>query len=379
MTRLMTIFNKRKFLHYILMYWLIYTIGNNKKRNKIKLLYENMLTTYVSMADDIFGNNKANNPSIQDYMFEIVDSNKYQVNELEDVPMAKTYYSKKNEEKKIITNIKYVKTEVEQEKELALFEEYKKTYLSPKQISTSKIKLEKSEKSEKREISKKKNYQIKNERQDTNQNNSYKVYSLTETNNNNNSINTEKSQEGSRYGRRNEYKGLSKINTNIGSVNNRYSGVKTEENADNQYRGYQYKGYSRSTNNNNVINDNNLSDINQKEPQKDEGGKRGQKHVYISKYSNTDENENKKVYSNYKNNFIDKDQIKGSDNKSSYSYKYKINNTESDKDKNKYNKGDISYQSKSSSYSNKTKPERKTYHSSSYNFSKYNKNNNDKK
>jgi hypothetical protein len=125
------------------MYWLIYTISNNKKRNKIKLLYENMLTTYVSMADDIFGNNKANNPSIQDYMFEIVDSNKYQVNELEDVPMAKTYYSKKNEEKKIVTNIKYVKTEVEQEKELALFEEYKKTYLSPKQISTSKIKLEK--------------------------------------------------------------------------------------------------------------------------------------------------------------------------------------------------------------------------------------------
>ena len=148
MTRLMTIFNKRKFLHYILMYWLIYTISNNKKRNKIKILYENMLTTYVSMADDIFGNNKANNPSIQDYMFEIVDSNKYQVNELEDVPMAKTYYSKKNEEKKIVTNIKYLKTEVEQEKELALFEEYKKTYLSPKQMSTSKIKLEKSEKRE---------------------------------------------------------------------------------------------------------------------------------------------------------------------------------------------------------------------------------------
>ena len=376
MTRLMTIFNKRKFLHYILMYWLIYTISNNKKRNKIKLLYENMLTTYVSMADDIFGNNKTDNPSIQDYMFEIVDSNKYQVNELEDVPMAKTYYSKKNEEKKIVTNIKYVKTEVEHEKELALFEEYKRTYLSPRQSSTSQIKLEKNEK---REISKKKNYQIKNERQDTNQNNSYKVYSLTETSNKDNSIKTEKSQEGTRYGRRNEYKGFSKVNANIGSTNNRYSSVKTEENADNQYRRYNYKGHSRSTNNNDAINVNNLTDINQKEQKKDEEGKRGRKHVYISKYSNTDGNDDKKVYSNYKNNTIDKDKIRGSDNKLSYSYKYKNNNTESDKDKNKYNKGDISYQSKSSSYSNKTKPERKTYYSSSYNFSKYNKNNNDKK
>jgi hypothetical protein len=327
------------------------------------------------MADDIFGNNQTNNPSIQDYMFEIVDSNKYQVKELEDVPMAKTYYSKKNEEKKIVTNIKYVKTEIEHEKELALFEEYKKTYLSPRQSSTSQIKLEKSDK---RDNSKKKDYQIKNERLDTNQNNLYKGYSLTETNNNYNSINTEKSQEGSRYGRRNEYKGFSKINTNTGSANNRYLGIKNKENADNQYRGYKYKGHSRSTNNNNVINVNNLSDIKQKEQKKDEGGKRGEKHVYISKYNNTDGNEDKKVYNNYRNNIIDKDQIKGSDNKTSYRYKYK-NNTESDKDKNKYNKGDISYQSKSSSYSSKTKPERKSYYSSSYNFSKYNKNNNDKK
>ena len=76
------------------MYWLIYTISNNKKRNKIKLLYENMLTTYVSMADDIFGNNQTNNPSIQDCMFEIIDTDKYQVKRIEDVPIAKVYYSK---------------------------------------------------------------------------------------------------------------------------------------------------------------------------------------------------------------------------------------------------------------------------------------------
>ena len=116
MTRLITIFNKRKFLHYIVMYWLIYTLSTIKKRNQIKMLYENMLTTYVSMADDIFGKNQKNNPSIQDCMFEIIDTDKYQVKELEDVPIAKIYYSKKNGEKKIITNIKYIEKEIEDEK-----------------------------------------------------------------------------------------------------------------------------------------------------------------------------------------------------------------------------------------------------------------------
>ena len=110
------------------MYWFIYTINAVKKRNKMKILYENMLTTYVSMADDIFGKNQKNNPSIQDFMFEIVDTNKYQVKELEDVPMAKTYYSKKKSEKKIVTNIKYINRDIEEEKETIIYNKTKNYY-----------------------------------------------------------------------------------------------------------------------------------------------------------------------------------------------------------------------------------------------------------
>ena len=94
----------------------------------MKMLYENMLTTYVSMADDIFGKNQKNNPSIQDCMFEIVDTNKYQVKQLEDVPIAKTYYSKKKEEKKIITNIKYKDRDFEENKETTIYKEVNKYY-----------------------------------------------------------------------------------------------------------------------------------------------------------------------------------------------------------------------------------------------------------
>ena len=106
-TSLIRFHNQKVFLHKIITYWLIYCISATKKRSKLKILYENMLTTYMSMADDIFGKNQKNNPSIQDFMFEIVDTDKYQVKELEDVPIAKTYYSKKKEEKKVVTNIKY--------------------------------------------------------------------------------------------------------------------------------------------------------------------------------------------------------------------------------------------------------------------------------
>ena len=127
-TTLIRFHNQRSFIHKILMYWFLYSINVAKKRNQMKMLYENMLTTYVSMADDIFGKNQKNNPSIQDCMFEIVDTNKYQVKQLEDVPIAKTYYSKKKEEKKIITNIKYIDRDFEENKETTIYKEVNKYY-----------------------------------------------------------------------------------------------------------------------------------------------------------------------------------------------------------------------------------------------------------
>ena len=115
LTRLLILYNKRRFSHYIIMYWYVYTINRIKKRNKIKALYENMMNTYVNMADDVFGNNKIENPSIQDAMYEAVESNKFQMRQYDDVPLARNYYSKKMGTKKIVTNIMYVKKEKEYE------------------------------------------------------------------------------------------------------------------------------------------------------------------------------------------------------------------------------------------------------------------------
>ena len=128
-TKLIKLYNRRKYLHYILMSWFLHTMSNIKKRTQMKLLYENMLTTYVSMADDMFGNNKLNNPSIQDCMFEIIDTNKFQTRELDDVPIAKMYYANKKGGRNIITETHFIQKEINEEKEHTFFKEINKKYL----------------------------------------------------------------------------------------------------------------------------------------------------------------------------------------------------------------------------------------------------------
>ena len=66
-----------------------------------------MLNTYMNLADDVFGNNQKENPSVQDALFEAVDSTKFQTKTLQDVPLAKEYYEKKKEITKVNTNITY--------------------------------------------------------------------------------------------------------------------------------------------------------------------------------------------------------------------------------------------------------------------------------
>ena len=94
-TRVNTVFSKKKFLHYILIAWLAYTRTINQKRNNVKVIYENMLSTYMNLADDVFGSNQKENPSVQDALFEAVDSNKFQTKDIQDVPLAQRYYEKK--------------------------------------------------------------------------------------------------------------------------------------------------------------------------------------------------------------------------------------------------------------------------------------------
>jgi hypothetical protein len=261
MTRLITIFNKRKFLHYIVMYWLIYTLSTIKKRNQIKMLYENMLTTYVSMADDIFGKNQKNNPSIQDCMFEIIDTDKYQVKRIEDVPIAKVYYSKKSEEKKIITNVKYIEKELEVEKDYTIYKETNKKYYSK----------EKNNKNEYRE----KSYEKRNKTDEKEL--SYKKVYNTNTNksaNNYNTIYKGKSEYGSgNYtykGRRNE---PNIIDTTINKEN--------DENS--QKRKYIKTNYSFKGNNNKTDIDTNINDKNDKIQY-------GSNYSYKGKIINTDGN-----------------------------------------------------------------------------------------
>ena len=105
LTRVNTVFSKRKYLHFIIIAWLAYTRTIIQKRTHVKSLYENMINTYMNIADDIFGNNQKENPSVQDAIFEAVDSDKFQTKDVPDVPIANKYYEKKKEITKITKNI----------------------------------------------------------------------------------------------------------------------------------------------------------------------------------------------------------------------------------------------------------------------------------
>ena len=296
LTRLMLVFNRRKFLHYIIMYWFIYSISNIKKRNKIKLLYENMLTTYVSMADDIFGNNRENNPSVQDCMFEILDSNKYQIKDLEDVPIAKSYYSKKQGDKKAFSKIKYISQEFYKTKDLS-------------NRSYPKNKTEGDIESEKREIILNNNT-YSNDYDNSGRRIKYKNlkysqrgYSLTDNNEN---LEGGNKYESSNY----NYKIFSKNDKFPENANN----IKIEENQIDNTKRYNYNDkYTNNIYNNNI----------EKKTTKDEDLKRYNKNVYISKYSKSKDNQDNS-YNNVN--------IKEQERRDLYSDNNKYIDTENNKD-----------------------------------------------
>ena len=108
LTRINSVLAKRRYLHYIILSWLAYTRNINRKRKHVKALYENMLNTYMHMADDVFGNNQKENPSVQDALFEAVESDKFHTKDARDVPVAEQYYVDKKEIKKVTTNVTYI-------------------------------------------------------------------------------------------------------------------------------------------------------------------------------------------------------------------------------------------------------------------------------
>ena len=137
-TRIYSTISKKKYLHFILIAWLSYVITIKKKRTNVKSLYQNMITTYMNMADDVFGNNQINNPSVQDALYEAVNTNKFRTKNLQDVPIAKEYYNLK---KKTITTmsqqvIKYYGINEDKENETKDFSN-SKSFLSNQSITTS--------------------------------------------------------------------------------------------------------------------------------------------------------------------------------------------------------------------------------------------------
>ena len=110
-TRINSIQAKRRYLHYILLSWLAFTKNISRKKEHIKELYENMLKNYINITEDVFGNNKKENPSVQDSLYEVMDSDKFNIKndtKANDVPLAEDYYKNKKETKKITTKITYI-------------------------------------------------------------------------------------------------------------------------------------------------------------------------------------------------------------------------------------------------------------------------------
>ena len=134
-TKLTKAFSIRRYIHYLILVWYIYAKNVHKKRVNMKFLYENLLRTYMSLAKDIFGNNQYENPSVQDAMYEAVNTNKFSTSYQDDVPLARKHYAEMRKKKLLEarnkTEYSLNTTKVEIEKK-----EMKKSYYSKEKVST---------------------------------------------------------------------------------------------------------------------------------------------------------------------------------------------------------------------------------------------------
>jgi hypothetical protein len=117
-TRINALYSKKRFVHYILLAWLIYTRNITKKKLHIKTLYESMLNTYINMTDDLFGNNQSGNPSVQDALYEAINTDKFISKNIinKDVPLAEDFYKNQKSNKPPINNINNITIKKEIEK-----------------------------------------------------------------------------------------------------------------------------------------------------------------------------------------------------------------------------------------------------------------------
>ena len=134
-TKLNRAFSRRRYIHYMILVWYIYAKNIHRKRVNMKFLYENLLRTYMSLAKDIFGNNQCENPSVQDAMYEAVNTNKFSTGYADDVPLARKHYEEMRRKKLLEAKNKgeystnTSKLEIEKK-------EIRKTYYSREKIET---------------------------------------------------------------------------------------------------------------------------------------------------------------------------------------------------------------------------------------------------
>ena len=95
LTRINIIYTRRRYIHYILLWWLALTRNISKKNQHINILYENKLNIYMHMAEDLFGNNKNENQSEQDAVYEVANTDKYIFKDYKDVSITEGYLNTK--------------------------------------------------------------------------------------------------------------------------------------------------------------------------------------------------------------------------------------------------------------------------------------------
>ena len=132
-TKLNRAFSRRRYIHYMILVWYIYAKNIHRKRVNMKFLYENLLRTYMSLAKDIFGNNQYENPSVQDALYEAVNTNKFSTSYQDDVPLARKHYAEMRK-KKLLEAKKKAEYSTNTSKLEIEKKEIRKTYYSKEKI-----------------------------------------------------------------------------------------------------------------------------------------------------------------------------------------------------------------------------------------------------
>jgi hypothetical protein len=214
-TKLNRIFSRRRFIHYIILIWYIYSKKVHKKRTNMKFLYENLLKTYMSLANDIFGNNQIENPSVQDAMYEVLTSNKFVSMHQDDVPLAKKHYEEMRRKKVLErqNKINNIRIEFEQKR-------MKNYYYSQEKVKSEENENSPDEKRNEELLNKYKQYKSMNRDLILQKKNRY-IYSVEKNNNSNEKDNKlEEIKEIDNYENKGKY-GLNKINNRINSEDNK--------------------------------------------------------------------------------------------------------------------------------------------------------------